>query len=206
MRAAAVLVMLALLLAACDRGSTERGTDSAPPEARFRIAPEHLDEPYENAELATAFRPPAGWEPLDVEQRDRLAGALLSVQDDGHYRLELVDLFLRTETMSFAAVSRVTRGGEPVRDAGVYIEDFVELLGPEDEDQLRARADFTVNGIPVTQVRHLQSGRVSFTLVFPAADGTLLQLNYSIPPAAYEEEGPKLESSVGTLRHIQGER
>ncbi len=195
--------MLALVLAACgDRDSAGQGPDATPPEARFTIEPEHLDEPYENAELATAFRPPAGWEPLDAEQRDRLASALLSVQDDGHYRLELVDLFLRTETMSFAAISRVTRGGEPVRDAVDYVEDFVELLGPEDEDQIRARADFSVNGIPVSQVRHMQSGRVGFTLVFPAADGTLVQLNYSIPPAAYEEEGPKLESSVGTLRHV----
>ncbi len=196
-------MVLLLFAAGCgNRDSSAPDPGDGPAEARFTIEPEHLDEPYENARLGTSFRPPAGWRPLDAEQRDRIATALLAVQDDGRYRLDLVDLFLRTETMSFAAVSRITQGGDPVRNAARYVEDFLELLGPEDEDQLRARSDFAVNGIPVTQIRHLQSGRVSFTLVFPATDGTLLQLNYSIPPPAYEEEGAKLESSVGTIRHI----
>ena len=198
------VVVLILALVACgdDRPLNDGPTTAAPPEARFTIDADRLDEPYRNGEIGIAFRPPAGWEPLEPEQRDLIAAAVMEVQEDGRYSLHLVDLFLRTETLSFAAISRVTRNGEPVRDLPAYVEDYERILVPAEDDQLRARSEFSVNDIAVTQFRHMQSGRISFTLVFAGSDGTVVQLNYSIPPAAYEDEGAKLESSVGTLMHL----
>ncbi len=194
------MVLVALALVACDDG---RAATEPPPEARFTIDTGRLDEPYRNGELGISFRPPVGWQPLEPGQRDLVAAALLDVQADGRYRLQLVDLFLRTETLSFAAISRVTRDGAPVADLRAYVDEYEQLLVPPEEDQLRARTHFTVNGIDVTQIRHMQGGRISFTLVFTAPDGNVVQLNYSIPPAAYEDEGVKLESSVGTIMHLQ---
>ena len=194
------MLLLLLFLWGCGRART---TDSAP-EAALAVDPDHLDPPYRNEQLGAAFSPPLGWRPLEPDQRDRIAAVLTEVQEgqDG-YSLELADLFLRAETMSFAALSRVSRGGEPVREPAAYIAAFAERVGAAEEDRLAARTDFTVNGVAITQFRHTQSERVTFTLVFASRSGELLQLNYSIPPQAYETEGPKLASSVGTIRHME---
>ena len=196
------VVVLALFACGGDRSLSDGPAASTPPDSRLTISTERLDEPYRNSEIGITFRPPVGWQPLEPEQRDLVSSALMAAQEDGRYSLHLVDLFLRTETLSFAAISRVTRNGRPVRNLRAYIEDYERMLVPDETDRLRARTELRVNGITVTQFRHTKSGRISFTLMFTGSDGTVMQLDYSIPPTAYEDEGVKLESSVATLMHL----
>jgi hypothetical protein len=184
--------------------ATGDSAGGAPADLSFEVVPDYLGEPYRNEELGIAVRPPLGWQPLSSEQRDRVADALLTKQEEepDRYSLELVDLFLHTDTLSFAALSRVTLHDEPVRDVDAYAEAFGETLDVDGtgDDELRARGTFRVNGLTVTQFRHMLGDRVTFTLLFSSVDETALQLDYSVPAPAYEHEGIKLESSIGTLQ------
>jgi len=192
---------LPVLVSACgDDSSSARAR-----ELRFEVVPEYLDEPYENAELGLALRPPLGWRPLDDEQRRRVSEALIAAQEDGEYSLEIVDVFLHTETLRFAALSTVSQGGVPAEDTERYVDSLAEALGPEEDYELRVRGRIRVNGLEATQFRHRRDDRVTFTLVFRPPAGMLTQLDYSIPVSAYEDEGIKLESSVGTLQPIAQE-
>lgn len=170
----------------------------------FEVTPDYLGEPYENASLGIAFRPPLGWDPLDPEQRDQVADALVTEQDGDRYSLRLADVFLTTETLSFAALSRVTSGGDPVSDRTAFVQAFESGLGPANEE-VRQRADFAVGGLRVTQFRHVVDDRIVFSLIFASVDGDVVKLDYSIPAAVYEEEGIKLESSIGTLQRMEME-
>lgn len=195
-----LLLLAATTILAC-------APDEAPvePEAasnvQFEVVPDYVEPAYENTTIGIRFRPPLGWEPLEPEQREQVADALLADRDSETYSLRLVDLFLRAETLSFAVLSRVTLEGEPIRDVPVYVAALEATLGPA-EDDIRSRADFVVGAVPVTQIRHATGDRIAFTLVFPSVSGEVIQLDYSIPAASYEEEGIKLESSIGTIQRI----
>lgn len=197
------LAILALLACTPSDG-TSGGDGSESAEVAFEVIPDYLDDPYENASLGIAFRPPLGWDPLDTQQREQVADALVTEQDGDRYSLHLVDVFLTTDTLSFAALSRVTSAGEPVSDREAFVEAFESGLGPANEE-VRQRADFTVDGLSVTQFRHVVDDRIVFSLIFTASDGGVVKLDYSIPAAVYEDEGIKLESSIGTLRRITTE-
>lgn len=197
------LVILALLACTPSDG-TSGGGGSETAEVAFEVIPDYLDDPYENASLGIAFRPPLGWDPLDTQQREQVADALVTEQDGDRYSLHLVDVFLTTDTLSFAALSRVTNAGESVSDREAFVEAFESGLGPANEE-VRQRADFTVDGLSVTQFRHVVDDRIVFSLIFTANDGGVVKLDYSIPAAVYEDEGIKLESSIGTLRRITTE-
>lgn len=188
----AVLALLAL--SGCGR---DTGTDT-PAELEFEVIPEYLGEPYETAGIE--FRPPFGWLPLDESQREQVADALIEEQSEDRFNLEIVDIFLHTDTLSFAALSAIARDGSRIAERSEYIESFETALGPAGDDDIRAQGTFLLNGIEVTQFRFLRNGRVSFTLIFSAPDKDVMQLDYSIPAAAYEDEGIKLESSIGTLQ------
>ena len=179
------------------------GSDTPPEdrsEVQFEVIPDYLDEPYDGAGLGIRFRPPLGWEPLDDAQRARVAEALVADQDDDRYNLALGELFLHTDSLSFAAVSTVTRDGMPVAEIEEYVESFAAALGPDEDDEIRARGVFRMQDREITQFRHMVGDRVSFTLIFAPKSGTVVQIDYSIPASAYESEGIKLESSIGTLR------
>jgi hypothetical protein len=200
------LAAISLLLVACapdDRdavGSEEPGGSESSP-VEFEVVPEYLDDPYQSPELGIRFRPPLGWQPLEPDQREQVADALLAEQGDARHSLSLVEIFLRAETLSFAVLSRVTLEDAPIDDIADYANAFEESLGPPNEE-IRATARFSVGGVPVTQIRHALGDRIVFTLVFPSAAGEVLRIDFSIPASAYEEEGIKLESSIGTLQRI----
>ena len=198
-----VLPLIAtLVLGACGPTEESSGTDAREStEVAFEVIPDYLAAPYENASLGVAFRPPLGWDPLDQSQRDQVADALVEEQGSDAYSLRLVDLFLTTETLSFAALSRVTSAGDPVSDREAFVEAFESGLGQANEE-IRQRADFAVDDIDVTQFRHVVDDRIVFSLIFTSAGGTVVKLDYSIPASAYEDEGIKLESSIGSLRRI----
>ncbi len=201
----ALLSLAILALAACGPSEKATGTDEREAdESGFEVIPDYLGEPYENASLGLAFRPPLGWDPLDPQQRDSVADALVSEQSGDRFSLRLVDVFLTTDTLSFAALSRVTSGGEPMADREAFVEAFEAGLGPADND-IRQRADFTVGGLRVTQFRHVVDDRIVFSLVFTSAADEVAKLDYSIPVSVYEDEGIKLESSIGTLQRIKAE-
>lgn len=200
-----LVALVIILLAACGpSGEADGADDPAAAEVDFEVIPDYLDDPYENASLGIAFRPPLGWDPLDEQQRGQVADALVTEQDGDRFSLRLVDVFLTTETLSFAALSRVTSDGDPVSDRDAFVDAFESGLGPANEE-IRQRADFVVDGIRVTQFRHAVDDRIVFSLIFPARDGTVVKLDYSIPAAVYEDEGIKLESSIGTLRRVRTE-
>jgi len=160
------------------------------------VIPDYLGAPYETTGIE--FRPPYGWLPLDESQREQVADALIEEQSEDRFNLEIVDIFLHTDTLSFAALSAVTSDGSRISETDAYIESFETALGPDDD--IRARGTFLLNGIEVTQFRFLRNGRVSFTLIFSSPESDVMQLDYSIPATAYEDEGLKLESSIGTLQ------
>jgi hypothetical protein len=188
------VVLAFLTLAGCGR---ETGSDS-PAELEFEVIPDYLGEPYETAGIE--FRPPFGWLPLDDSQREQVAEALIQEQSEDRFNLEIIEIFLHTETLSFVALSAIARDGSRIAEKDEYIESFEAALGPTADDNLRARGTFLLNGMEVTQLRYLRNGRVSFTLIFSSPNEDVMQLDYSIPAAAYEDEGIKLESSIGTLQ------
>lgn len=192
-----IVSALVALVAGCG-GSSDAG-ESDGPTITFQVIPDYVGDAYENPELGVELRPPFGWEPLSPEQRDEVAEALVDREELERYSLSLVDVFLQASTLSFAALSRVTLSGEPVTTTAEYVESFAEGIV---QDDLTSRAEFSVGGLDVTQFRHRLNERVTFTLIFEDADGETLQLDYSIPIAAYEDEGIKLESSIGTLQRI----
>lgn len=188
----------ALVFGAC--GASRSAGDADQPTITFQVIPDYVGDAYENPDLGVKLRPPFGWEPLSPQQRDEVAEALVERESLDRYSLNLVDVFLQTSTLSFAALSRVTLSGVPVENTAGYVQSFSESIV---QDDLTSRADFTVGGIDVTQFRHRLNERVTFTLIFKDADGGTLQLDYSIPLASYEDEGIKLESSIGTLQRMQ---
>jgi hypothetical protein len=195
-----------LIVAAC--GGRDRANSAD--EMVFEIDPAYIGPAYENPEIGFSYRPPVDWEILASPQREAVLDALAeSRSSDSEYVLDVRDLFFNTETLSFSSVALVeSLTADPV-DRAQYVQAFAETIGlPEQSDEeapLVARADFTVNDLPVTQFRHLQSERVTFTLLFEGKGGSLVQLDYSIPTSAYQQESLKLESSIGTLQRVSGE-
>lgn len=181
-------------------------TEAGAAEVVFDVDPQMLADPYVNTDLGVRFRPPVGWEPLDEALTAAVASSLAERQRDDAISQEIVDFFLSTETFSFASIMVVSEPDSPVvereRYASAYAEaayaEAVEAAGSGD-DPVAARAEYTVNGIAVTQFRRLADDRIVFTLLFEATDGRLLQLDYSIPVEHYQEEIVKLESSIGSL-------
>ena len=198
--AAVLAVIIPLLLASC---AAERENADPAGNVEFEVIADYLGDPYRNEALRIGFRPPLGWEQLSADQRDQVSAALLEEQASDRYSLDLVDVFFQTSTLSFAALSRVTLGGEPVLDAADYANSFEATLEPSDDDELTSRASFVVNDLPLIQFRHRLSDRITFTLIFSAADGEVAQLDYSIPVPAYEDESIKLESSIGSLHPLE---
>ena len=50
--------------------------------------------------------------------------------------------------------------------------------------------------------RYVQFERIKYTLLFTSPGGQVVQLDYSIPTAAYQAEGQKVRSSIGTLSSL----
>jgi hypothetical protein len=175
-------------------------------EVRFEVIPDYLGDVYRHPALGVELRPPLGWRVLDEEQRDRVVEALVAEQEEERFNLEIVDVFLHTETLSFAALSTISLAGEPVEALDHYVDSFAAALSGQDDDEIRARSVIRINDLEVTQFRHTLAGRVTFTLIFRSPRGTVAQLDYSIPANAYEDEAIKLESSIGTLHTIPQEQ
>ena len=201
LRLLAVAVAAVILLVGCGN----RSAGGSPSETEFDINPELLDTAYENASLGIAVRPPRDWTPLEEAQRNELAQALALEQQGQDFFLEIVDVFLHTDTFSFSSVSRVTDDTGPSTARDEYVEHYWENLQAGGDDELRGRTTLLVNGLTVEQIRHALGERITFTLITTASDDTIVQVDYSIPAAAYPEEGLKLESSIGTLSRIVGE-
>lgn len=189
------------ILAGCGNGGP--GESSA--QSEFEIIPDYLDEPYENQEVGIAFRPPLAWTPLTPSQREEIAAALLSEQRGEEYRLEIVDLFLHAQSFSFASLTTVIAAEGTRVERVAYTNAFYSELVSAGEDELRGRTTLRINDLEVEQVRHSVGDRVVFTLVTEIEAGRVIRLDYSIPTAAYEDQGIKLESSVGTIRSARGE-
>ena len=89
----------------------------------FEVNPEYLGPTYETDEAEVSFRPPNGWMALSDDQRGRVADALLeAVTEPDRYSLELIDLFLETNTLCFASLSHVVWDGQPVTDLEAYAD------------------------------------------------------------------------------------
>jgi hypothetical protein len=202
-RALVVITAFAIVLGACG----QRAEAPLPEDVVFVVNLEQLGPIYENEVLGLKYRPPLHWDQLEGAQRQAVLDSLAPSDEAGNYSLEVVDVFFDTNSMSFSSIGRVV-GAESGPGAQEYAEGFGETLGlsnagPADEDDaIVARMEFSVNDIPVVQFRHLQSNRITFTLLFPSFDGTLIQLDYSIPTENYRGEAKKLESSIGTLQLI----
>ncbi len=195
------IALLATIFVGCGVRSPSAGATG---EVEFEVDPELLDSAYENRALGVAFRPPRDWIALSPEQRQGVSEGLAREQGGQEFSLEIVDVFLETQSLSFASLSRVIDADGPTAQRSDYLEHYWANLEAGEEDDLRSRASFTVNGLNVEQIRHSPGDRITFTLITTAGDGTVIQFDYSIPESAYATEAPKLESSIGTLSRIVG--
>lgn len=183
-------------------------TEEAPPdEVVFAVDLELVGPIYENEALGVKYRPPVNWDKLDGDQRQAVLDSLASSEDDDNYSLDVTDIFFDTTSMSFSSIAVVTNAEErPTVDA--YADALGTTLGLYDENDAHAanefvaKMEFSVNDVPIVQFRHLQSDRVTFTLLFRSKGGELIQLDYSIPTENYQHEAEKLESSIGTIQLI----
>lgn len=198
-----LVVLVTATLAAC----APKAEPPGPADVAFSVDPTLLGPPYENSDLGITYRPPLNWDKLSGPQRQAVLDALAASERDSEFVLEVEDVFFDTNSMSFASIATVRLPDGQVT-AQQYDEAFAATLGlPADQSDdensaIAARMDFTVNNVPVVQFRHLQSERVTFTLVFTSSAGQVIQLDYSIPTDEYKRESVKLESSIGTLRLI----
>lgn len=203
---AAVLLLL-LAIASCGGRSSQddatSGQSSDGEETFFEVDPEQLGPEYRNEALGLTFSPPVQWVMLEGEQRRSVLAALEAQDDNGPYSLSVKDVFFDTDSLSFLSVSNVTMT-EGTPNAGSYAESFAADLGLEadqsDSNALVARMDFVVNDTAIVQFRHVQTDRITFTLILTGGDGSLVQMDYSIPTEAYNREAIKLESSIGTVK------
>lgn len=199
--------LLAVLVTAALAACAPKAEPPEPADVVFSVDPTLLGPPYENAVLGITYRPPVNWDMLDGPQRQAVLDALAESQSDNGYVLEIEDVFFDTTSMSFASIATVRLPDGQVT-AQEYDQAFAATLGlpleqPDDgSSSAAARMEFTVNNVPVVQFRHLQSERVTFTLLFTSLAGHVIQLDYSIPTDEYKRESVKLESSIGTLRLI----
>ena len=192
------LAALVVILSSCS------GDDAADDSSvSFEVDPALIGPVYENAEVGFTFQPPVEWEILEGRQREAVIEALAAENEADTYLLQVRDLFFNTDTLSFASVAVVEDHNENGLDPATYANTFAETIGVDQtrnsDTEIAARMDFTVNGVSVTQFRHLQEDRVTFTLVLAGGEGDVVQLDYSIPTDAYQKESPKLESSIGTI-------
>ncbi|MEE8441705.1 MAG: hypothetical protein V3S41_08295 [Spirochaetia bacterium] len=192
-----------LTLGACGT----RAEEPAPDDVAFDVDLGRVGSIYENETLGMKYRPPVNWDRLEGDQRQTVLDALASSGNDDDYSLEVTDIFFDTDSMSFSSIAVVT-GADANPTVDAYAQALGATLGLNDGDAtdeanaLVARMEFLVNDVPIVQFRHLQSDRVTFTLLFPSKAGDLIQLDYSIPTENYQHEAEKLESSIGTLQLI----
>ena len=190
-----------LTLSACGT----RAEDPLPEDVAFEVDLEHVGPIYENETLGVKYRPPVNWDRLEGGQRQAVLDALVAPDDDDYYTLKVADLFFDTNSMSFSSIA-VVMAAEANVTVDAYAEAIGESLGlnngeiQNDAHAIVARMEFSVNDVPVVQFRHLQSNRVTFTLLFPSRAGELIRLDYSIPTDTYQHEAVKLESSIGTIQ------
>jgi hypothetical protein len=172
----------------------------------FTVDPDAIGPTYRNTTLGIEFAPPADWIVVDERQRQAVVDALSGDSADETYDLGIVDIFFSTDTLSFASLFAPTRADGSPADYATYVATFTERIGAvrdSDPDQGQATVDeLEVNGIPVTLFRYLESDLIVLTLCFVASGESVVRLDYSIPTSAYQFDGSKLESSIGTLRAL----
>ncbi len=206
-RCGLALAVAGLSLAACSpRDDTPDQTD-----VTFEVDPALIGPVYENSEIGFRFQPPVDWEPLDDRQRQAVLDALAdeSAPDANTFQMEVRDVLFSTDTLSFVSLSVIGDPSDEKLRPAAYADAYGQTIGLDQTDaadaELIARMDFSVNGVSVTQFRHLQGDRVTFTLVLAGGNGKVVQLDYSIPTDAYQRESVKLESSIGTIQTPQTE-
>jgi hypothetical protein len=197
--------LLLVLLVSCGGDTSDDSPRNAAVPTEFEVIPDYLDPAYENPDAGIAVRPPLNWTPLAPEQRDAVAQALIAERDGEAFGLEIIDIFLQTDTLSFLAISWVVDDDGRTVERDEYVEQLWETIEQSGDDELRGRTTMLINDLVVEQFRHTLGERVTFTLVTTGRDEQVMQLDYSIPLAAYEREGIKLESSIGTLRSVAPE-
>ena len=199
----AFLATGAILLTSCS-GSREGESSRTAGQPVFAVNPDDVGEVYTNEELGVSFQPPRDWLILEAETRDRVMEALQG--DAGIDSAEIVDVFFSTDTISFAVLQRATdEEGQPISvdDYDVFLG---EALEPGDDPTgvtASERTVFEVNDFDVIHYRHIVADRVGASLLFAAADGMAVLLQYSIPAAQIDAELPRVESSIGTLHRLR---
>ena len=216
---AALLVLCVVVgMTGCQRSSTDPPVESIV----FAIDENDLGPRYSNAELGVEFRPPVNWLMLPPDQKEAISQGLLETEVRGPYTLSIQDVFLNTDSLSFAVISLVEAADQPstsgsesgtsrASESDLQLSEYRDYLlesltqkaaaqeGEVSVDLIR----FQVNGLVIDQFRHLVADRAATTLLFTDKHQDIIQLDYSIPVSAFELEIGKLESSIGTLAILQ---
>jgi len=194
-----ILSLAAVALVAC--GASDQAVEPTvqPDDVVFSVDPALIGDVYENRAIGLRVRPPAQWTRLEEQQRDAVGQSLTDRQMESDVRLALQDAFVHPTSLSFFAVSLVQDANGPLTEIDEYVEQLAEQVAQED-NEVASYAPFSVGGVPVHQFRFLREERINFTLILSGSTGRVAQLDYSIPLQAYEEEGTKLESSIGSIQ------
>jgi hypothetical protein len=192
--------LVMVMLAACGSSDQSEAPSERPEDVVFSVDPTLTGSIYENDAVGVRVRPPSQWTRLDDAQRDAVGESLATRQLESDYRLALQDTFVHPSSLSFLAVSLVQDEAGSLSEPDAYVEQLANQVAQED-DEIASYASFSVGGVHVHQFRFLREERINFTLIFTGSTGSVGQLDYSIPLQAYEVEGAKLESSIGSLQH-----
>ncbi|MFP4377312.1 MAG: hypothetical protein ACLFP4_09725 [Spirochaetales bacterium] len=194
-----IISFIALVLLSCNASERSASPDERAEDVVFSVDPSLVGDPYHSEEIGLRVRPPAEWTRLPAEQRDAVGQSLLDRQLESDFRLGLQDAFVDPESLSFFTVSLVQDADGPLERAEAYVEALAAQVDEED-DEVASFAAFRVDGVEINQFRFLRAERVNFTLVLVGSKDRVGQLDYSIPLQAYEAEGVKLESSIGSIQ------
>ncbi len=229
--AALALLSACCLPIACSREAgafRDRGEPAGPPSGVRFVVDERLLEPaYPSPRLGISFRPPRGWKALAPQLLEQARREAAGPQEEaaareaesgggrregagfpgGAFRVQPEAAFRQPGNGSLCLLSLL----EPAAPGGVSaplraIQEYVLELRDALQGGRVEEGRFEVGGFQVVQLRIVDARSVLYRLILSsAADPRLVQIDYLLPRAVFQEEVVKLESSIGSIRPAAGE-
>jgi hypothetical protein len=193
----AVLLVFLAISYACTKKQEPNNTI---PLVKFEVNRRLLGDSILSKVHKVSFFVPKDWKPLpkDIEEKLRLR---LSEQNIGEIRPQPMYLFVGEKSKATLIVSTLDF---PQQDSTVALKKahFVRKVQSQIDSTMLRVSEFRKGTMPLVQCVIRTPTQITFKILIEA-ETTLLQFDYIIPMAIYNNEIRAVESSIGSIFTIQ---
>ncbi len=190
------MLSLAFGLILAGSGCQDSNSLTSSSDMQFEVKEELLAAPFESRALSFSVRPPKQWSPSTDSALQLVQLGLDSLL---HYPYTLLQNYEATDEGANLTIGYCPELSPERLDS---IRASLELIAFQDGEQVQV-SNFSINGLPVTQLFAQGPVAIQFRLFVPTGRGEAVQLDYFIPKSMYTENTAKLlESSIGSIKGL----